>query len=292
MIGLNKISKSSNQNPLLKKTSQPVTCSNKSTIPPNQKTITTVKKSPAAAGSAFSQKPLQLNKNMFGMPSSFKTGAMLDLKSLVSEYQELEEGDYCGCPIFETKSKPAKSEPEQPAQTQLTSEMPRLQIADNPQSIIRELEWSAFKGKVPESSRWAAVTIWNHSYSFKPIPSEHADKVRVDVKLKCVLDPKSWVKNKRDDLLRHEQGHFDLACLCMFNFKKKIIEKEFNKKTFKDDVSKIYQEIVREFRRRQIQYDDETAHSRIRDEQERWEKKIMEEMQEMNIYEFMDVNNI
>lgn len=166
---------------------------------------------------------------------------------------------------------------------------PLTPVVKNAPSMIKKLKWSDFKGRVPQGIFWLAYTYWSYSHDYKVVKTSDPNKVKIQLQVRCDLGAKSWVSSPHDSLLNHEQGHYDIACLCMLNFKKRVVEQEFNRLTCKDDIERLYKDVVKEFGAKQIQYDKETRHYLDREEQERWDKYLAEELKALSIYEFMDV---
>jgi predicted secreted Zn-dependent protease len=85
---------------------------------------------------------------------------------------------------------------------------------------------------------------------------------------------KSWGLLKTDYILAHEQGHFDITEIFARKLNEALANYKFNKRTFKRDISQIYQSIVEQKESLQKMYDGETDHSRNRKMQYDWLEKI------------------
>lgn len=85
---------------------------------------------------------------------------------------------------------------------------------------------------------------------------------------------KSWGLMKTDYILAHEQGHFDITEIFARRLNEALQNYQFNKKTFKKDISQIYQAIVSQKEEYQKTYDSETDHSRNRKVQYDWLERI------------------
>jgi hypothetical protein len=85
---------------------------------------------------------------------------------------------------------------------------------------------------------------------------------------------KSWGLMKTDYILAHEQGHFDITEIFARRLNEALQNYQFNKRTFKRDISQIYQSIVSQKEEFQKIYDAETDHSRNRKLQYDWLEKI------------------
>jgi predicted secreted Zn-dependent protease len=85
---------------------------------------------------------------------------------------------------------------------------------------------------------------------------------------------------KNDWILKHEQGHFDIAEIFARKLNKGVGEYQFNKASFQIDLNAIYKSVVDAKEKFQQQYDDETDYSRNKPKQEEWFKKIESELQQ------------
>lgn len=95
---------------------------------------------------------------------------------------------------------------------------------------------------------------------------------------------KSWGLLKTDYILAHEQGHFDITEIFARKLYEALQNYEFNKRTFKKDISAIYQSIVKQKEEFQKAYDGETDHSRKRNLQYDWLEKIEILLAETEVY--------
>ena len=91
---------------------------------------------------------------------------------------------------------------------------------------------------------------------------------------------------KTDYILAHEQAHFDITELYARALHKALSEYVFNGKTYQQDISNIYQNIVKEKEAFQEAYDGETDHSRKKRGQIEWLEKIEQLLTETEAYEF------
>jgi len=95
---------------------------------------------------------------------------------------------------------------------------------------------------------------------------------------------KSWGLMKTDYILAHEQGHFDITEVFARRLNEALQNYQFNKRTFKRDISEIYQSIVSQKEEYQKTYDAETDHSRNRKLQYDWLEKIENLLVETEAY--------
>jgi Bacterial protein of unknown function (DUF922) len=91
---------------------------------------------------------------------------------------------------------------------------------------------------------------------------------------------RSWGLMKTDYILAHEQGHFDITEIFARKLNEALQSYAFNKRTFKKDISEIYQSIVKQKEDFQKLYDGETDHSRRKKAQYDWLEKIQVMLEE------------
>ena len=133
----------------------------------------------------------------------------------------------------------------------------------------RKLTWNDYKASPdPESDAAASTTsylaieynITSNSFGYK-IQSRFSKSL-------------SWGLHKTEYILSHEQGHFDIAEIFARKLNKKMSEYRFNKRTYQQDLNKIYNDILDEKEKLQNDYDKETNHSIKKEKQAEWLKKI------------------
>lgn len=81
---------------------------------------------------------------------------------------------------------------------------------------------------------------------------------------------KSWTLLKTGYILSHEQGHFDITEIFARKLNEALQQYQFNRRTFKKDINRIYQSVVQQKENFQKKYDEATDHSRKRKEQYDW----------------------
>jgi uncharacterized membrane protein YcgQ (UPF0703/DUF1980 family) len=133
----------------------------------------------------------------------------------------------------------------------------------------RKLTWDDFKAAPLKIGNTAAMTTTHLGFSYS------IKNGIVTYKIECRFEKnKSWGLVKNEWILKHEQGHFDIAEIFARNLNKSINEYQFNKSSFQKDLDAIYKSVVAEKEKYQQQYDDETDYSRIKVKQEEWLKRI------------------
>lgn len=145
----------------------------------------------------------------------------------------------------------------------------------------KPLTWDDFNGR-PEK-RFAAAST--HYDIFKTIEKDAKGAI---VKIEAVFfRNKSWKKKSwiNDQVLEHEQKHFDIVELFARKLRKVIKEtkaKDLNDLETKVDV--LYAKNDKLMDEYQDLYDEETDGSMNGDQQRAWQKKIIKEIKEMDAY--------
>lgn len=137
----------------------------------------------------------------------------------------------------------------------------------------RKLTWDDFRGTPQYNSPHYAMTHWQMSYSMDGIRT-YGDSIHVG-KLQVILEMetnKSWVKKDKgtDELLKHEQGHFDIGVLCMREFISLFNKATFRKNDFDSQMKKIFYDTMNKYHDLGEQYDKETKHSNNKEAQQYW----------------------
>ena len=143
------------------------------------------------------------------------------------------------------------------------------------------LTWDDFKGK-PAKRFSAASTHYN---TFKNL-TDKGNKAEVEI-LAVFYTQKSWKKMSwcSDEVLEHEQKHFDIVELFARKLRKQVMELNYssydNLKTVSDS---LYDKMDKEMDVFQDKYDDETDSSMDGDKQREWNKKIMDGIKGLSAY--------
>ena len=139
-----------------------------------------------------------------------------------------------------------------------------------------KLTWSDFEAPVDASSEFYAWTQYYFNYNYK---WDGEGKVTVNVKTSFVKN-QSWrntSKSLSPVLLKHEQGHFDLAEVYGRKMRKAYTAYCFSHKhtaNTKTEIDDIFNKLLDETHVAQAQYDQQTGHSRAIGQQEEWNTKI------------------
>jgi len=146
-------------------------------------------------------------------------------------------------------------------------------------SASRRLTWNDYKASPDPESDAAASTTSVLAIEYNISSSSFGYKIE-----SRFSKTRSWGLYKTDYILSHEQGHFDIAEIFARKLNKKMSEYKFNKRTYQQDLNKIYNDILDEKEEMQNEYDKETNHSINKEKQKEWLKKIKEKLDEYEDY--------
>ena len=139
----------------------------------------------------------------------------------------------------------------------------------------RRLTWEDFKAEPMKLGNTAAMTTTHLGFAY------NVSNGKVTYRIDCRFEKnKSWGLVKNDWILRHEQGHFDIAEIFARRLNRLTSEYQFNRTSFQKDIDGIYRSVVDEKEKFQQHYDDETDYSRNKTNQEEWFKKIEAELKQ------------
>jgi hypothetical protein len=146
-------------------------------------------------------------------------------------------------------------------------------IIINGQEGNRKLTWDDFTGKPDKSDPFMAYTHWNISQKMDNI-RVMGDSVTIgSMEVTLELDPKkSWAKkgNLSDELLVHEQGHFDLGLMCQREILTLLKQAKFTKTNLSYTVQNIINSQLVKYDGLMKKYDQETNHSANKEQQKKW----------------------
>ena len=146
-------------------------------------------------------------------------------------------------------------------------------------NATRKLKWDDFKGPPDAASPNAALTISAITIDFG------YDESGFEYSIRCSFDKsRSWVRIRNNEVLLHEQGHFDIAELYARKLNKQMKEYKYNVKTASDDLNKIYETVMKQHQEAQNTYDQETDYSRNRPKQEEWQRTIAADLASLQAF--------
>lgn len=146
----------------------------------------------------------------------------------------------------------------------------------------RLLAYEDFKSDNGPRGTEAALAVVGIEYSASMTSKKY------EVSIVTMFDTrKSWFSRDmfgNNNILKHEQGHFDLAEIHARKLRKSISESNFRNKDVFDRVSVMYKDANRKLHLDQLRYDRETHHSVNSDEQKEWDEKIAYELKSLEKY--------
>ncbi|GAB4042708.1 DUF922 domain-containing protein [Spirosoma jeollabukense] len=154
----------------------------------------------------------------------------------------------------------------------------KAQVVGTDKLIVdRKLSWQDFTGPVDPESKYAAKTHWRVNYKYTVI-LVRGDTVQLDLQVATLLKSNSWAvpSKQTDELLEHEQGHFNIAQLCALRFKKAVKNMILFKHNYAQTIDSLFNGAIAEANQQDIQYDEETNHHLNKRQQKKWNTKINE----------------
>jgi hypothetical protein len=154
-------------------------------------------------------------------------------------------------------------------------------IMVNGQESTGQLIWSDFTGRVDKGSSFNAFTSYKFNTKVGNIKFVGDSAIINGFEVILEFDQKnSWAKKDKvtDDLLVHEQGHFNLGILCVKEIMKKYKEAKFTKSNYNSLLQSIVNESSRKYNEMGIKYDEETDHSKNIEQQLKWNKVFAEQL--------------
>lgn len=147
------------------------------------------------------------------------------------------------------------------------------------------LTWNDFQGKPNRLDSSHALT--NMGISVEYSWTNLRQQIRLEYKVQSVFNKLySWVKpgRKSEDLLLHEQTHFDITELHARKIRKYLKENQFKKGKVRLQIDEKLNELQLKNQRLQEQYDHETNHGAHKKKQLQWSRKIKRELQQYEAY--------
>lgn len=151
----------------------------------------------------------------------------------------------------------------------------------------KQLVWSDFKAN-PDTAVFNqnhhATTLWKLRYQYKPLKN----RTQLIIYVEAWFDArKSWVRKrfKNDQqLLQHEQAHFDLAELLARRFRKKLAEQKFTATNYYTAIDAVFNPLLTAAYQQQTQYDRETNYGEDKAAQQQWQQKIAAALNQLAAY--------
>jgi len=119
-----------------------------------------------------------------------------------------------------------------------------------------------------------ALTTYKMSISY------HVNQDSISIEVKCYFKKlKSWMKDScKASLLKHEQGHFNIAEIYTRKLRKMISEHKFDLASLRRDLEYLNKNVSNDCGREHQLYDKETNNSLNVIGQRQWEKQIADDL--------------
>lgn len=153
-------------------------------------------------------------------------------------------------------------------------------------SSNRKLSWEDFKGEPkPTSNKMAAAESYcGFGFQTTYVHAFAKAQITVNTTFDCL---KSWVRDSqkdREELLQHEQFHFNISEVYARKLRKLYAENLNYAGNVNDKAQAIFKEVYGVYLARQELYDEETQHGLHDGKQITWQQKINEELDELKAY--------
>jgi len=148
-------------------------------------------------------------------------------------------------------------------------------------SKTRQLAWSDFHGKIPDSTGLSA------GVSVKLKLRYEINKKLIFVNLICFLAKNEcWYKDTTNYVLNHEQTHFNIGELTARMMRKQIdsLSKAKTRLTIQE-IKTVFESYSNKLKEMQYLFDNETNHSLNFDAEIRWEAIILENLEKFKEFE-------
>jgi predicted secreted Zn-dependent protease len=142
-----------------------------------------------------------------------------------------------------------------------------------------KLQWSDFQGPRGESAIGDAGT----AVKIKAVPFYVGKKIEYDV-FAYFDRKKSWSTDRSDELLAHEQLHFDIAELYARKIRKKVRQLQKSGVNEVDVFNSHIRVLLEESNNEDLRYDAETLHGAMVKKQAMWAKQVKEELDALSDY--------
>ena len=145
----------------------------------------------------------------------------------------------------------------------------------------RPLVWTDFTGAADATSPYHANTKWNLRYQTGTVQFRGDSTLMPDFAITLELSGDgSWVKKGKEtpELLRHEQGHFDLGRICMAELLAAVKKLTLTPDNFKPSMQGLFQRTMARYHDMGTRYDAETVHGTNKEAQEKWNGFFAEQL--------------
>lgn len=146
----------------------------------------------------------------------------------------------------------------------------------------RRLTWEDFAGQVDKRSAFAAFTWWDMNYRYSSVQFNGDTAILMGLMIKLEFNSnRSWIKKGKesDNLLIHEQGHFDIGLLCLLDLMRTFDSTIFFRSDFATKPGLLFRTSLEKYQALSLKYDAETDHSKNQRRQIKWDLFLNNELQ-------------
>jgi hypothetical protein len=143
------------------------------------------------------------------------------------------------------------------------------------------LEWKDFSGEPDTVSQWGALTFSGIRLRYKYVTKNDSTKAVVQI-LPYMSKDKSWYKPYAMNgyTLEHEQRHFDITAIVANELADEIRRTNFNTVDFPTAITLLHKKYIKKLSKMQREYDTMTQHGDNYEEQQNWNNKLSNLLQE------------
>ncbi len=148
----------------------------------------------------------------------------------------------------------------------------------------RTLIWTDFHGKPSREAKAKNIGALTHgALYFTASGGSVAEdgKMHFDFKVQCAFQSASWVRKEvksgggfSDQILNHEQGHYDISLIFADQLQKALGGRGYSKQRYKEEIDSVYLPIKAQMERVQDDYDSTTNHGLVNEIQHLWDCRI------------------
>ena len=164
--------------------------------------------------------------------------------------------------------------------------MPEGKIINN-----RTLLWGDFLGHAAKSiNPNVAAATQPAIYAVVDSVAEHPNnRITIKFRIKCAFQSASWVRESLGDhsdyILNHEQDHYDIALIFANKLQADLCSRDYSMDNYFKEIESIYIPLMQKYDKTEDDYDKESDHSLIKENQALWDMRIKKCM-ENNTDEF------
>lgn len=145
-----------------------------------------------------------------------------------------------------------------------------------------KLKYEDFKASSKSSPGFAVATT---SSAFGYSIADRGGEITGSIYVRFYCEKSWWNPDYRlDEVLAHEQLHFDICELFGRKLYKEVLKLRDNGKLNKRNIKQLESKLEKQYASYQDLYDKETDHSTRGDEQRKWNQKIKRELEEFSAY--------